>query len=276
MSSGVYVIRNIINGKRYIGSSSNIEARKTHHFSRLKYGRHSNSHLQKAYNKYGRDAFEFKVLELVSNDLLLDVEQKYLNERPEYNIVHIAGPMFRLGTKATPEHKTKMSEAAKRQVQRKGWHHSEDTKKIMREKALKRPPPIMTEKSKKKCSETLKARWKNLTDEEKQKHARRSSESQGGRTYRTGTCIICNNVFQYITIGKKSIKTCSSGCLSEFRTRLMTARNNKNPEMSKDASNKRWSTRRCTPTDFQHIPHVESHHYDSQDRRAGITNPPSE
>lgn len=61
--TGIYGIRNIINGKLYVGQSSNIESRwKTHQYD-LNHNRHHNKHLQAAWNSYGEDAFLFFVIE---------------------------------------------------------------------------------------------------------------------------------------------------------------------------------------------------------------------
>ena len=81
---GIYCILNLKDGKRYIGSTSNFENRLRDHFKNLTAKRHANIFLQNAYNKYGNDYFEFKILEICSNSLstidLLSVEQKYLDD----------------------------------------------------------------------------------------------------------------------------------------------------------------------------------------------------
>lgn len=59
---GIYVIRNIVNNKKYIGQSKNIPHRLTVHQSKLKHNKHHNKHLQRAYNAYGGE-FEFYVIE---------------------------------------------------------------------------------------------------------------------------------------------------------------------------------------------------------------------
>lgn len=63
ISKGIYCIENIINGKKYIGSSLYIEERITTHKRELKNNSHSNSYLQNAYNKYGVENFKFYILE---------------------------------------------------------------------------------------------------------------------------------------------------------------------------------------------------------------------
>ena len=92
-SAGVYMIRNILNSKSYIGSSYSLKRRLTDHLSHLKYNRLANHHLQSAYNKYGQKSFVFCILEQCEPILetVLMLEQKYLDLKPEYNNAIKAG-----------------------------------------------------------------------------------------------------------------------------------------------------------------------------------------
>lgn len=67
--SGIYLMRNKVSGLIYIGQSFNIYRRVNAHFAELKRGAHNNIHLQRAYNKYGREVFEVEVLELCENNI---------------------------------------------------------------------------------------------------------------------------------------------------------------------------------------------------------------
>jgi len=42
--------------------------RRIQHFSKLRCNKHVNQHLQNAWNKYGKESFEFEVLETVEID----------------------------------------------------------------------------------------------------------------------------------------------------------------------------------------------------------------
>lgn len=90
----IYQIRNIVNNKIYVGSSSIFEKRKTRHIYELRNGNHHSSKLQRSFNKYGEESFIFEILETLnsnSKDELLEKEQEYLDKlKPELNGWHFA------------------------------------------------------------------------------------------------------------------------------------------------------------------------------------------
>src|SRR5438093_11494316 len=77
-ASGVYIIKNKVNGKFYIGSSKDLRHRFNEHKFYLNKGIHRSA-LQFAWNKYGEVSFEFGVLELCEEEVLLQREQHYLD-----------------------------------------------------------------------------------------------------------------------------------------------------------------------------------------------------
>lgn len=83
---GIYRIRNIINEKCYYGSSKDIENRWKNHKKALVNNSHYNTLLQRAWNKYGEKHLVFEIVEECEECMLLELEQKYLNNNPEYNI----------------------------------------------------------------------------------------------------------------------------------------------------------------------------------------------
>jgi hypothetical protein len=92
-NSGIYKITNTINQHIYVGSTKCFRDRWWQHFYQLCNGIHDNPHLQAAFLKYGKEAFEFSVLQEVEpeNDDLKAAEQKFLDElNPEYNICTFA------------------------------------------------------------------------------------------------------------------------------------------------------------------------------------------
>lgn len=77
---GIYSITNIIDGKIYIGQTSNLKRRKYEHFYCLKKNKHRNSRLQRAYNKYGEENFIFNILEVCNREELDDREDYYMKK----------------------------------------------------------------------------------------------------------------------------------------------------------------------------------------------------
>lgn len=112
---GIYAIRNRTNNKSYIGSSVNIAKRWLEHKWALKSGRHHSQKLQRAWNKYTAEAFEFVVLELVEPAVELFVrEQSWIDSSQAaiagYNIFPAAGSSA--GSTRTMESRARMSAAA--------------------------------------------------------------------------------------------------------------------------------------------------------------------
>ena len=87
---GIYCIFNLVNGKRYIGSSVDIYNRWHEHIHNLKNGKSHNKHLQSAWDKYGEDNFLFEVLEFCTQNNQFEREQYYMDfMNPEYNFTPV-------------------------------------------------------------------------------------------------------------------------------------------------------------------------------------------
>ena len=82
---GIYSIKNIVNGKVYIGSSNNIQKRFRKHKTELNTKTHSNKYLERAYEKYGKDNFEFIILEECSLQELIEKEISYIKKYNSLN-----------------------------------------------------------------------------------------------------------------------------------------------------------------------------------------------
>lgn len=77
--SGIYLITNTINNKKYVGQSWDIVQRWINHKSSLRGGYHGNVHLQNSWNKYGEENFTFSILsQCKTQDELDELEIKYI------------------------------------------------------------------------------------------------------------------------------------------------------------------------------------------------------
>jgi len=110
---GIYAITHIASGKQYVGSSANIGMRWAAHRHNLRKDKHCSTYLQRAWNKFGSEAFAFSVLEVLSDtSTILVREQHWIDTLvPVYNTCKVAGTT--LGHLCSAEARKKMSEARK-------------------------------------------------------------------------------------------------------------------------------------------------------------------
>lgn len=76
---GIYCIENVVNHKKYIGQSVDIEYRWKQHKYELNRGCHDNDYLQKSWDKYGSDKFDFCIIELCDISTLDEREVYYID-----------------------------------------------------------------------------------------------------------------------------------------------------------------------------------------------------
>lgn len=62
---GIVMVKNLVNGKIYIESNKNVNARVNRFKFTLKYGVEVNKPLQEDYKKYGEDNFSIEVIDLL-------------------------------------------------------------------------------------------------------------------------------------------------------------------------------------------------------------------
>ncbi len=88
--SGVYVIRNLINKNFYLGSTTCDKRRWYTHKLELRNQRHDNIRLQRAWNKYGAENFEFELICEVDAIVALQMEdrllEKFFGQKYCYNL----------------------------------------------------------------------------------------------------------------------------------------------------------------------------------------------
>ena len=170
MTCGLYCITNKINGKKYFGQSTNIEERKKHYFN---YNRFPNNHIKNAFNKYGKENFEFKIIKVCKEKYLDRFEKLYIRindtQTPKkgYNKETGGG----LNKHHSEETKKKISES------KKGTTLSEETKKKIGEKNKGK---TLSEETKKKVSENNARYWEGKTFSKE--HKKKLSEANKGKT----------------------------------------------------------------------------------------------
>ena len=198
MTTGIYNITNLVNGKVYIGASKNIEKR---------WGAHRNGHsdLAKEFQTFGLENFKFEILLECPEDMLCQWERDMIclydaddpekgynckNDRP-YSLKRTEALK---GRKLSEETKRKISEAKKGRVawnkglkniyseemrrkmseSHKGHKHTEESKRKMRER-------IVSEETRRKISKAFKGRtaWNKgipQSDETKRKKSETMKE----------------------------------------------------------------------------------------------------
>lgn len=148
-SPGVYKITNTKTGIIYIGSSNVMQRRWHEHKSSLRRNIHGNDYLQNAWNKHGEDAFSFEVIEMCTEDSLLEREMYWCDALNVYN--RDIGYNIRIADRSSMSEETKK----KLSILHTGKKLSDETKRKLSEinKGKRRPH---TEESKKKMSQNRK------------------------------------------------------------------------------------------------------------------------
>lgn len=129
--SCIYEILCTENGRKYIGSAVDADKRWVMHVTQLASGRHHSKHLQRAWDKYGEDAFSFRIVERCDRESLIAREQHYIDTlKPEFNSRPNAASQ--LGWKPTDEARARMRASAIGNTNRKGKKQSEEAKERIR------------------------------------------------------------------------------------------------------------------------------------------------
>lgn len=206
---GIYritVSRGELTPKFYIGQSVNLSERRATHLRELRSGVSKNPAMQKAFIKYGEDAFSFETLKVCAEDrtdlarfekVTIDEHIATYGRRNVFNVL-VNETTSRLGVPHSDETRFRMSVAqkqkprsakqiewaaefvkinvgrrltpeaiAKRTAKQKGIVRSGATRLLMSEAARNRPP--MSEEVRRKISETKKAKGQRPTPEQIEK-----------------------------------------------------------------------------------------------------------
>lgn len=165
MISGVYQIKNLINGKLYVGSAVNFKLRFNKHKSQLRLNNHDNIKLQNSFNNHSENNFVFEILATCPPEYCIKLEQWFIdNLKPEYNILKIAGSSL-------------------------GYKHSNETKQRLKNK-------FISEETKNKIS--LSHKGKKLSLEHKEKISRKSKLYKHSLETRSKLSVWCKKpIIQY-------------------------------------------------------------------------------
>lgn len=118
MTSGIYCIENIIDGKKYVGQSVNVDKRIREHYrnwnkNTFEETSGENRHLWFAVKKHGEDNFIFTVIEFCPKEELDNREEFYIEYLKSHESQHgynvLFGGFNRTGTHHTEETKEKLS-----------------------------------------------------------------------------------------------------------------------------------------------------------------------
>lgn len=194
---GIYLIKNKINNKLYIGKSMNLLKRKREHLNKLRNNKHENSKLQNAFNKYGEENFLFEILikdESLSENELYDLERiyTYLFDTKDrgYNLCY-GGKGGSTGWKASE------LQRLIRSFNSTGANNPFYNKKVTPENRKKMTEGlrkvVKTQQYRNKMSEVMKGR--KFTEE----HSRNKSKAQtGGKNPIARKCIVDGVVYECV------------------------------------------------------------------------------
>lgn len=162
-------------GRAYIGSTKDFRTRKATHRYTMKNGKHACSALQRAHDKYGLDAMDFRIIENCSEEDRISREQWWIDNHSNYfgriyNSSSIAGrPEHTAEVRKKISDKAKLRGPVSLETREKlaavwrGRKHSEETKAKMRANGLR----SITPEAVKKLVDANKGRKR--TEEEKEK-----------------------------------------------------------------------------------------------------------
>jgi group I intron endonuclease len=162
MNSCAYVILNLKNNKRYYGSTDDFYDRKSAHLCYLRKKKHTNKNLQKDFNIYGEDSFNFKII--ISHG---DREYLYQKEQSLIDKYINSGLLYNMGNNAKARKGIPCPEKIKEKLSRertgKNWvwfgkKHSDETKEKIRKANT---GTVFTEERKRKIGLKSKGRIPN-------------------------------------------------------------------------------------------------------------------
>lgn len=132
--TGIYVIENMVNNKKYVGQTDERFIRRYwHHKCLLNNNKHHNKKLQNSWNKHGKENFKFYVVhELGEEDSLNELEImfiKWFNSIENGYNIQTGGQDEKLNTYISEETRKRVGQINRERMI--GTKHSEETKEKM-------------------------------------------------------------------------------------------------------------------------------------------------
>lgn len=236
MKRYVYKIQNQLNKKVYIGQTKNPNTRKANHFYLARKG--DERHLYASIRKYGQENFVFEVIEECNDDSINEREEFWVSHYDSFN--HFKGYNLTRGGEGTkgcdkpksPEHRQKMSEAAKRfwdtspnadkrrqqlieknksderrRVASDAQHRRWSDPKQRQEMSKRHKGKIVSTETRKKISESLKGKPGTFTGRKHSEETRKKI-SEAAKMRVSISCSRCGKTFKVLTNTHK--RKCSS------------------------------------------------------------------
>ena len=220
---GIYKITCESNGHYYYGSAVDLDLRWRSHKRELKNGMHFNPRVQYTWDKYGESSFKIELIETVTKDTLLEVEDTYLKEhvgKPHcMNISHASRAPSLFG-KDNPASRldvqTRISESLK------SYYKINSVSTEIRSKISNAAKGrVVTVENRKKLSDVLKLYWKTHPDTRKKRKVQSAetrlkiSITSKGRNLVPRDTRVCQNPncdVSFIVERYKTKKHCSHRC----------------------------------------------------------------
>ena len=215
IKAGIYCIENIINNKKYIGQSVDVDGRWSKHQSCLNKDNHDNDYLQHSWDKYGKENFKFYILEYCEKDELDEKEIYYMNL---YNTMNRE---YGYNLKSGGQMTNQLSEEVRNKI-------SESNKKVYENSDLRKTRSIDAlnqwanpEIKKKIMGENNGMYGKHHSEESR----RKMSENKKGKPSKRKIPVLCvelNRVFQSMTDAANEIGCIASGISNVCRGKQKT------------------------------------------------------
>lgn len=208
---GIYGIKNLINNKVYVGKTiNNFGDRRDCHYAALNGNYHHNQHLQRAWNKYGIENFEFFIIfNCINNENLQqvnDLEKKYIKEYREQNLCYnlTDGGDGGLGLELSPEVRQKIGEKNRQRLL--GKKLSAETRYKMSEAQNKRYAN-WTQEDRQKFGEIVsqKSRGYKWSQASKENFAKKQQTQPNGAKYDIVTVHIIRDLYENLHLSTKKI-----------------------------------------------------------------------